>query len=218
MKSKILKQGFSEMLGTFFLVFFGAGAVMVNEVTDGALGTVGIAAIFGAVVAAVIYALGHHSGAHINPAVSLAFALSGRFAWKKLPWYVLAQLTGAALASLCLALAIPDATGMGNTRPTYGPANALVLEGIFTFFLMLVIICVSTSSKEQGLMAGLAIGLVVFLEAAMGGPLTGASMNPARSFGPDLLAGDFSTFYIYLIGPIAGAALAVPVCASFSKV
>ena len=199
----------AELLGTFALVFFGAGAEMVNELSGGALGVVGIATVFGAIVAAVIYGLGEISGAHINPSVTLAFALSGRFSWQKVPASLIAQFTGAALASLALVLLLPDTSTFGETRPVNGPIPGLILEAIFTFFLMLVIIFVSTGSKEKGLMAGLAIGLVVFLEAGMGGPLTGASMNPARSFGPDLMMGDLSHFYIYLTGPTLGAALAI---------
>lgn len=201
----------AEFLGTYALVFFGTGAVMVDQITSGALGTVGIAAIFGTIVAAVIYGLGSVSGAHINPAVSLAFAIAGKFQWSKVPYYVFAQLLGAAFASATLWATLPEAISFGNTRPIGADMPALILEGIFTFFLMLVILFVSTGSKEQGIMAGLAIGMVVFLEAAMGGPLTGASMNPARSFGPDLLSGNFQYFYIYVIGPIGGAILAVPI-------
>ncbi|MEQ9263426.1 MAG: aquaporin [Owenweeksia sp.] len=201
----------AELLGTFALVFFGTGAVMVDHISGGALGTLGIAAVFGAVVSAIIYGLGEVSGAHINPAVSIAFALSGRFSWGKVPAYLLAQLLGAVLASYTLAFLLPETTSMGETRPLGEPWPALILEGIFTFFLMLVIIFVSSGSKEKGVMAGLAIGLVVFMEAAMGGPLTGASMNPARSFGPDVVLGDFSYFHIYLSGPFVGAALAIGV-------
>ncbi len=199
----------AELIGTFTLVFFGAGSVMVDEWTGGALGVVGIAAVFGTTVSAVIYGLGDISGAHINPAVSFAFALSGRFSWKKLPPYVLAQLSGAALASLSLGALLPQVQTWGETQPYGSDLSAIWLEGIFTFFLMLVIIFVSSGAKEKGIIAGLSIGMVVFLEAAMGGPLTGASMNPARTFGPSLAAGNFSYFYIYLIGPVAGASLAI---------
>ncbi|MGB0176593.1 MAG: MIP/aquaporin family protein, partial [Owenweeksia sp.] len=175
----------------------------------GSISHLGIATAFGLVVTVMIYTFGAISGAHINPAVSIAFALSGRFKWHKVPAYLLAQFAGAVLASFVLRLLLPATTSMGETRPIDGSLEALILEGIFTFFLMLVIIFVSSGSKEKGLMAGLAIGLVVFLEAAMGGPLTGASMNPARSFGPDVALGDLSYLYIYLIGPVAGASLAV---------
>ncbi len=199
----------SEFIGTFALVFFGAGAVLADEFSGGALGNVGIAAVFGAVVSGVIYALGPISGAHINPAVSIAFALSGKFAWRKVPWYAAAQFLGAALASFLLSVILPSVETFGQTQPHTGIWPTFLLEFIFTFFLMLVIIFVSTGSKEQGLMAGLAIGLTVFLEAAMGGPLTGASMNPARSFGPDVAAGDFSNLWIYFFAPVLGAAFSI---------
>lgn len=199
----------AEFLGAFILVFFGAGSIMVDQVSGGALGTIGIAAIFGLTVTTVIYGLGPISGAHINPAVSIAFALDKSFPAKKLPEYIGVQLAGAALASFTLMALIPESTTTGETVPQGTNWAAFALEGIFTFFLMLVIISVSTGSKEQGLMAGLSIGGVVFLVAAMGGPLTGASMNPARSFGPALAAGDLSHLPIYFLAPIAGAALSI---------
>jgi len=207
--NKTFKHAFTECLGTYILVFFGAGSVLTNQLFEASLGNLGIAAVFGAVVSCVIYATGEISGAHINPAVSFAFALSGRFPWKKLPWYILAQLIGAGLASLSLKAILPQAVTAGETRPHAGLLPSFILEMIFSFFLMLVIISVSSGSKEKGLIAGLAIGLTVFLEAAMGGPLTGASMNPARSFGPDLALLNFNYFPLYLFGPLLGASAAV---------
>lgn len=206
---KALRPLTSEFVGTFVLVFFGTGAIVVNEAFQEPLGVLGIAAVFGTVVSAVIYGLGDISGAHINPAVTVAFAVSGRFSWKRVPGYVVVQLLGAALASAFLRSLFPDLDTLGETRPFHNAYQAMTLEALFTFFLMLVIMAVSTGAKEKGIIAGLSIGMVVFLEAAMGGPLTGASMNPARSFGPDLLLADFGHFHIYLLGPLAGAIIAV---------
>ncbi len=206
---KHFKPAVAELLGTFALVFFSAGAVLSDQLFEAGLGSLGLAAVSGTVVSCMIYGLGEISGAHINPAVSFAFALSGRFPWKKVPVYIIAQLLGSAMASLSLSALLTETGIAGETRPHTGLWSAFILEAIFTFFLMLVIIAVSTGAKEKGIIAGMAIGLVVFIEVAMGGALTGASMNPARSFGPDLVLMDFNYFYLYLLGPLVGASLAV---------
>lgn len=203
------RKGMAEFIGTFLLVFFGAGAIIIDGISGGALGHLGIAVAFGLVVLAVIYALGEISGAHLNPAVSWAFFLSGRFPWTSAVLYTIAQMLAAAAASYTLALLFPQTSITGMTQPAYDSGSAFAMEFILSFTLMFVIIHVATGSKEQGLMAGLAIGLTVLLCALVGGPVTGASMNPARSFGPALAAGDFSNFWIYILGPLSGMATSI---------
>lgn len=198
----------AELLGTFAIVFAGAGAAAVSEAAPQTLAHGGVCAVFGLTVASMIYALGEISGAHFNPAVSLGFVLSGRMNLKTAFAYSGAQVTGAALAGLLLLALFPESTRLGGTQPAGPVFQSLALECILTFFLMLVILRVSTGSKEKGITAGLAIGSVVALCALMGGPVSGASMNPARSFGPALALLDFSNFWIYVAGPVSGVVLA----------
>ncbi|MCC6659556.1 MAG: aquaporin [Phycisphaerales bacterium] len=206
----------AEGLGTFALVFAGTGAIVIDAATGGAVGHVGIALTFGLVVLAMIYAVGDVSGAHINPAVSLGFVVSGRMAPARAAGYILAQCAGAILATLLLLALFPAAPTLGQTHPA-GPAwQSCILEGVLTFFLMYVILAVSTGSKEKGLMAGVAVGATIGLEALFAGPITGASMNPARSLAPALVTGDFAHLWLYVLGPVAGAALASPLHAWIS--
>jgi aquaporin NIP len=207
-----MKQYTSELIGTFALVFFGTGAIMVNEISGGAIGHLGIAVAFGLVVLAVIYGFGEISGAHINPAVTIAFWVSGRFPKNKVLFYILAQLVGAILASIVLRILFPESITMGETLPLGTNWQSFALEFILTYFLMLVIINVSTGSKETGTMAGIAIGAVVFLEALVAGPICGASMNPARSIAPALISGNIQNLWLYIAAPILGAFLAVLSC------
>jgi aquaporin Z len=204
----------AELLGTFFLVFAGTGAITINDVTGGAITHVGIALTFGLVVLALIYTLGDVSGAHFNPAVTLGFVAARRFPARRAVAYVLAQCAGALLASLCLRLLFAQHPTLGATEPRDGNAvQSFVLELLLTFFLMFVILCVSTGAKEKGLMAGVVVGAVIALEALFAGPVCGASMNPARSLAPALVSGRLDNLWVYLIAPAAGALLAVGGCA-----
>lgn len=206
MKQRMRSKLIAEILGTYFLVFAGTGAVISNGLSGGVVTHPGIALVFGMVVIAIIYSLGEVSGAHVNPAVTLGFAFAGRFSWREVPWYLLAQSVGAILASWTWKLLFPQETGFGATLPSAGIWQSFVLEFILSFILMFVIIHVATGSREQGIMAGMAIGLTVAMEAMFGGPLTGASMNPARSLGPAVFAGGVSleTLWIYLLAPTLG--------------
>jgi aquaporin NIP len=207
----MIRKLVAEALGTFALVFCGTGAIVINQESGGVVSHVGIAITFGFIVMAMIYALGNISGAHINPAVSIAFALSGRFQWKALLPYIGSQLTGAVLASLVLRGLFPANDLLGATLPSGTDLQSFVLEFLLTFFLMLVIINVATGSKEQGMFAGLAIGGTVLLEAMFAGPICGASMNPARSIAPALVSGHTEHLWVYLAAPVLGAAAAIPV-------
>lgn len=202
----------SELLGTFGLVFTGCGAIVVNQVSGGAIGHLGICTIFGLVVMAMVYAFGDVSGAHINPAVTIAFWVSKRFPGKEVLPYVLAQIVGAALASAVLLYLFPlDTTSLGSTFVSGEVLQSFVFEVVITFILMLTIIMVATGSKEVGTLAGIAIGAIVAVLALLAGPITGASMNPARSLGPALVSGNLQNVWVYIAAPILGALLAVPV-------
>jgi len=207
-----MKNYISEFLGTFALIFCGTGAMVINEVTGGAVSHVGIAITWGFIVIAMIYAYGDISGAHFNPAVSIAFAVAKKFSWKEVPKYILAQTLGALLASITLKFLFPESEILGATIPTIEPLRAFVLEIILTFILMLTIINVSTGSKEVGIVAGIAIGGVVLLEAMFAGPVTNASMNPVRSLAPALVSGKLEHLWLYLTAPIIGAILAIFSC------
>lgn len=206
-----MKKFLSEAIGTFALVFCGTGAIIINQESNGAVTHVGIAITFGLIVMSMIYALGNISGAHLNPAVSIAFVISGRFPAKELLPYITSQLFGAILASVVLKILFPVNNYLGATIPAGSDLQSFVLELILTFFLMLVIINVASGSKEQGMFAGLAIGAVVLLEAMFAGPICGASMNPARSLAPAIVSNHMKDVWIYLTAPVAGAILAIPV-------
>ncbi len=199
----------SEGIGTFLLVFCGTGAVVVDAYTGGTVTHVGISVTFGLIVTAVVYALGDISGAHINPAVTVAFWAAGRIPLREVLPYAISQLAGAALASLVLRLLFPEVTTLGETLPNAGLLRCFILEVILTFILMFVILHVAIGSKEQGIMAGLAIGMTVLLEALFAGPISGASMNPARSFGPALVNWNLDGLWLYFVAPVGGALLSV---------
>jgi len=206
----MLRKSVSEIIGTFALVFCGTGAIVIDKQTGGAVSHVGVAITFGLIVMAMIYGLGEISGAHLNPAVSIAFSLAGRLPLRILGPYIASQLAGALLASLMLRVLFPTDSLLGATLPAGSAMQSFVLEVILTFFLMLVIMGVSTGPKEQGLFAGIAIGSVVLLEAMFAGPICGASMNPARSLAPAIISGHLESLWVYLIAPVAGAAIAIP--------
>jgi aquaporin NIP len=211
-KTHLLKNYVAELIGTFALVFCGTGAIIIDQQSGGAVSHVGVAITFGLVVMSMIYSLGDISGAHLNPAVSIAFTLSGRFPAKNLAGYIISQLAGAFLASFTLKFLFASSQLLGATMPAGSDIQSFVLEIILTFFLMLVIISVAHGSKEQGMFAGLGIGSVVGLEAMFAGPVCGASMNPARSIAPAVVSGHLEHLWIYIAAPLAGAAAAVPVC------
>jgi len=200
----------AELLGTFTLVFTGGGAIVVNELYGGVVTHVGICALFGLVVLSVVYAFGDVSGAHINPAVTIAFWASGRFPAKEVLPYVGTQVIGSVAASALLLLLFPDSEFLGSTRVSGAVWQSFVLEFVITYLLMLIIIMVATGSKEVGTLAGIAIGSAVAVLALLAGPVSGASMNPARSLGPALVSGHLADVWVYLAAPTLGALLAVP--------
>jgi aquaporin NIP len=196
----------AEAVGTFALVFAGAGAIVVDARTH-ALGHVGVALTFGLVIMAMIYAVGHVSGAHLNPAVTFAFALTRHFPWLRAGMYWLAQVGGALIAALLLRASLGTNAHLGATLPSGSDGQAFVWETVLTFFLMFVIMAVATDTRAVGEAAAIAIGGTVGLDAMFGGPITGASMNPARSLGPAVVDGDLHALWLYILAPIAGAAL-----------
>lgn len=206
------KQRLAEFLGTFTLVFAGTGAIVINAASHGAIGHAGIALTFGLVVLAMIYTFGDVSGAHLNPAVTIAFAVARRFAWRDVPGYLGAQITGALAASLLLRVLYPADATLGATLPSGTEMQSFVLEVVLTAILMLTILSVSTGAKEKGITAGIAIGGVVGLEAMFAGPACGASMNPARSLAPALVSGHLEHLWLYLVATVLGALIAVPLC------
>lgn len=199
----------AEFIGTFALVFAGTGAIVINDFSNGTITHVGIALTFGLVVMVMIYAVGDISGAHFNPAVTLGFWLAGRLPGHTIWPYILSQLAGGLLASLLLKLLFPDHASLGATIPVIVPYRAFLFEVIITFLLMFVIINVAIGAKEVGIMAGAAIGGTVALAALFAGPVTGASMNPARSLAPALISGNIAGLWLYLIAPLVGATVAI---------
>jgi aquaporin Z len=202
----------AEFLGTFALVFAGTGAIVINDVSGGAITHLGIALTFGLMVLAMIYAVGDVSGAHLNPAVTLGFVAARRFEARWALPYIACQCAGAIVASLALRLMFPAHPTLGATFPSGDAGQSFVLELILAFMLMFVILSVSTGSKEKGVLAGVAVGSVVALEALFAGPICGASMNPARSLAPALAALRFDSLWLYIIAPILGAGAGVLAC------
>jgi aquaporin NIP len=206
-----MKKFVAEFLGTFALVFAGTGAVIINDHSHGAITHVGIAITFGLVIMSMIYAFGEISGAHFNPAVSIAFTVAGRFPLKQLGPYIFSQLAGAVVASFTLKFMFPDNDWLGTTLPAGSDMQSFVMEFILTFFLMMVILNVALGSKEQGMFAGIAIGGIIGLEAMFAGPVSGASMNPVRSLAPAVASGHVEHLWLYIVAPVLGAVAAVPV-------
>jgi MIP family channel proteins len=207
-RPNLARRAAAECFAAFALVFAGCGAIVANAVYGGALGAVGVALAFGLVVMAMVYATGHLSGAHINPAVTIAFVLGRHFPPREAAVYVPSQALGAVAGALVLLAVWPDQPAqLGATVPTVGVGSALVYEAILTAFLMFVIMAVATDTRAVGAAAAIAIGGTVGLDALFGGPVTGASMNPARSLGPAVAAGEWADLWIYLTAPVAGASL-----------
>ena len=216
--SFISREYVAEFIGTFVLIFAGTGAVMVNQITRGAVTHLGISFVFGAVVTALIYAIGHISGAHLNPAVTLAFWRGGLFRRRHVLPYIVSQVMGAIAASGLLLLSFGPVANLGATLPLNNNwMQSLILETVLTFILMFVVLGAAVDSRSRREFGGLAIGLTVGLEAACMGPITGASMNPARSFGPAFMSGIWQHHWIYWVAPIVGAQLAVWVYRSLTN-
>lgn len=201
------QRALAEAIGTFGLVFAGTGAVVINSETGGTVGHVGIGLTFGLIVMTMIYATGHISGAHLNPAVTIAFWAARHFPTRLVPLYLVAQLLGAIAASLALRGMFGNIAALGATLPREGDGQSFVLEMILTFFLMFVIVAVATDTRAVGQAAAIAIGGTVGLEALFAGPISGASMNPARSLAPALVTGTWDSQWLYVAGPIIGALL-----------
>lgn len=196
----------AEFIGTFALVFAGCGAIMVDAKT-GALGHVGVAISFGLVIMAMIYAVGHISGAHFNPAVTFAFALSRHFPWSRAIAYWCAQVLGALVAALLLRGSLGNIAHVGATLPSGSQGQSFLWELVLSFFLMFVIMAVATDTRAVGEAAAIAVGGTIGLDAMFGGPISGASMNPMRSAGPAIVAGNLHSLWVYLVAPPIGAAI-----------
>lgn len=205
----MLRKLLAEAFGTFSLVLAGTGAIVINDVSGGTVTHVGIALTFGLIVLAMIYAIGDVSGCHLNPAVTLGFCSAGRFSMANVPGYLLSQGVGAILASATLRVLFPSHRTLGATLPAGPDWQSFVLELLLTMILMFVVLRVSSGSKEKGMLAGVAVGAVIALEALFAGPISGASMNPARSFAPAALSGHVQQVWIYLLAPTLGAQLGV---------
>ena len=206
-----MKKYIAETTGTFALVFCGTGAIIINQETNGAISHAGVAITFGLVVMAMIYTFGNISGAHLNPAVSIALALAKQFDLKVVPAYIMAQMSGAFLASLVLRFLFPHHEFLGSTLPSGSPMQSFVLEFILSFILMMVIINIATGDKENKMFAGMVIGSTVLLEAMFAGPICGASMNPARSIAPAIVSGHTEHLWIYIFATVFGAVAAIPI-------
>lgn len=201
---RLLRDATAEAVGTFALVFAGCGAMIVAAKTP-AMTHPAVAATFGLVIMVMVYAIGHISGAHFNPAVTVAFAMSGCFSWRVVPAYIAAQVVAALVASATLATLFGDVANLGATSPTGAVGASFALEVVLTFFLMFVIMSVATDGRAVSSMSGCAIGGTVALCALFGGPVSGASMNPARSLGPAVVSGALEHVWIYVVAPVVGA-------------
>ena len=198
-----LRPLLAEFIGTFALVFVGCGTIAIGK-----LDAVGGAFAFGGAIAVMVYALGHVSGAHFNPAVTVGLAAGRQFPWARVPGYILVQAAGATVAALVLKLTLSSGAPLGVTHPSGSDGQAFVWEIVLTFFLVFVVTAVATDARAQKAAAGAAIGGTIVIDALVGGPISGASMNPARSFGPALVAGDFNGLWIYILAPVVGGIIA----------
>jgi aquaporin Z len=202
---------FAEVLGTFFLVLVGAGGGVVDAVSDGAIGRGASVSAPGLMVLAIILFMGAISGAHLNPAVTLGFALRGDFPWRRVPGYIVAELLGSTLAVLLLWAMFGKVGSLGATEPGPGISDgqAMLMELVLTVGLFSVILGTASKAQNLGPLSALGVGAYIILAGLWSSPISGASMNPARSFGPDLVLGDFSHYWVYVVGPLVGAAIAV---------
>ena len=208
----IMKILFAEFLGTFALIFAGTGAIVIDHASHGAIGHAGIALTFGLIVLVMIQTFGDVSGSHLNPAVTIGFAAAGRSQWKTVPSYIMAQLCGAFAASGLLKILFPEDATLGATLPAGPWMQSFILEIILTALLMLVILSVTHGASEKGLLVGITIGSLIGLEAMFAGPICGASMNPARSLAPAIVSGHLEHLWLYMVAPILGALIAIPLC------
>jgi len=204
------KKYITEFIGTFFLLFVGTGAIIVNHLSNNALGHMGIAFAFGFVILILIYACGHISGAHFNPAVTIAFSVVGKFSKGQIVPYIISQILGALCASAVLRMLLGNVCDMGGTFPTLPVGSNLIttsfiMEFVFTFLLMFVIMSVATDSRAEGSFAGIAIGLTVLIGATVAGPISGGSFNPARSIAPGIISGNMEHLWLYIVSPTMGA-------------
>jgi len=206
-----MRSYLSEFIGTFILIFFGTGAIMVDAYTAGLLGHMGICVCFGLIILVLIYTIGDISGAHLNPAVSFGFFLSKLLSFKDMFWYIIFQFAGAIAASFLLKYLTLDVGVLGETIPKVSEFRAFLLESIISFVLMFVIVNLSYGSKQKGITSGIAVGSTIIFTVLIAGPLTGASMNPARSLGPALASMNFTALWVYMTAPFVGTGIAVAV-------
>ncbi len=212
----LIRRCFAECLGTFILVFAGCGAIVIQSST-GSLTHLGVALTWGLVVLALVYTLGDKSGAHLNPAVTLGLAFARRFPRHEVLPYIGSQVVGAFAASALLYLLFPGDLTLGATLPNGAAWRSFVLEIGLTWFLMLAVLCITRGAAHKGITVGIVVGAIIGLEALFAGPITGASMNPARSLAPAVVSGTVSAVWIYLTAPILGSLLAVPTCRAISE-
>jgi aquaporin Z len=204
---------FSELLGTFFLVLVAAGGGMMGQAFPNTIGRTAAVVAPGLMVLAIILFMGKVSGAHLNPGVSIAFALRGNFPWRRVPGYIVVQLIGATLAALFLRGVVDVSATYGSNYPasSYSAGAAFLMEAVLTLGLVSVILGTASGAQNVGLFGAFGVGAYIALAGLWGSPISGASMNPARTFGPDLVGGDFTSYWVYVAGPLLGAALAVGV-------
>lgn len=207
MKDNIIKSSLTELIGTLALVYFGCATIVVNEATNGVIGHLGVSYSWGLVVLTVIFAIGHVSGGHINPAVTIAFACAGKFPWRKAIPYIVGQTIGAILGAALLKATLSTTGSVGITVPSVSVGQAFVLEMIMTGFLMFVAMSVATDARASTMLAAVAIGGAIAINVVVGGAATGASMNPARTIGPAIVSMQFGYLWLYILAPIIGAIL-----------
>jgi aquaporin Z len=212
-KSQEWRRLFSELLGTFFLVLVAAGGGMMGQAFPNTIARTAAVVAPGLMVVAIILFMGKVSGAHLNPAVSIAFALRGDFPWGRVPGYIVVQLIGASLAAWFLQGVVNVSASYGSNypAPNYSSTSAFLMEVVLTFGLVSVILGTASGAQNLGVIGALGVGSYIALAGLWGSPISGASMNPSRTFGPDLVSANFGSYWVYVAGPIAGAVVAVGV-------
>ncbi|KAJ1391105.1 Major intrinsic protein [Sesbania bispinosa] len=207
----VIQKVIAEVIGTYFLIFAGCSSVVLNKIeqSKGTITFPGICVVWGLIVMVLVYALGHISGAHFNPAVTVSFAIYRHFPLKQVPLYIIAQVLGSILASGTLYLLYDDLneTTYFGTVPTGSDVQSLVVEILTSFLLMFVVSAVSTDNRAIGELAGIAVGMTIIIDVFIAGPVSGASMNPARSLGPAVVMHIYNGFWVYIVGPFVGAIL-----------